>query len=174
MPGWRVPSWAKTSSPLEQFVGLLVMGQVCYMGGRYQERRDAGQSEKALRKERWCRDTRRIVTGHDASGRAVVLEDRAAPSNRQPPGQEGVQVSNLWRMVAGGDGLSQTAPGSERGKKKKQHLETAGESIPLHPPAGGNVFRVVQFSPGEPPNCTFVHSDSKAATYPVLAFMHTS
>lgn len=84
---------------------------------------------------------RRVVTGHDQQGQAVVLQDSTAPNMFCPPMREGVQVNNIWRHVGGvpevGWSTEEACP--------------YGSKIPLLPPIeGGAVFRVIEFSPEGP------------------------
>ena len=40
---------------------------------------------------------RRIVTGNDSAGKAIVLTDeKEAPNQFEPPMRDGVQVNNIW------------------------------------------------------------------------------
>jgi len=66
------------------------------------------------------RPVRRVVTGHDAQGRAVVMMDGLAASVLNRPSRPDVALTNLWATVV------------------------------LPPPPGGTVFRIVQFDPEDP------------------------
>jgi len=80
---------------------------------------------------------RRVVTGHDARGRAVCIADGHATDVLQRPNRPGVTLTNLWkndRIPAEYDGAT----------------ETVGGPFVLHPPKGGVVFRVVEFEPEDP------------------------
>ncbi|MCA3071997.1 MAG: cupin domain-containing protein [Rhodocyclaceae bacterium] len=83
---------------------------------------------------------RRIVTGHDAKGVAVVVEDRDAPNVRTVELRGGLTMSELW--VSDRSPMAIDAPDATASVKT------------LQPPAGGNVFRVVRF----PPEKTFIHN----------------
>ena len=77
---------------------------------------------------------RRIVTGLGADGKATVISDAAAPNVKQSPNRPGVVINNLW--------LTDSAPAKINGP------EDAGAAIArLEPPAGGTVFRIVEFPP---------------------------
>src|SRR5690606_25844867 len=39
---------------------------------------------------------RRVVTGHDAQGRAVIIEDGPAPTVRTDPNRPGYAVTQIW------------------------------------------------------------------------------
>ena len=41
-------------------------------------------------------DVRRIVTGHDADGKAVVVSDGPTPNVLKPDNRPGVEIHNLW------------------------------------------------------------------------------
>lgn len=60
-----------------------------------------------------ARPMRRIVTGHDAEGRSIILQDGSAPSIFEPKARPGEAITELWRTNA--------APASNRG-----HEDTAG------------------------------------------------
>ena len=78
---------------------------------------------------------RRIVTGHDADGRAVVKIDEVAQnviSNRP-----GAQSAVIW--------TTESFPVDNSGASD-QALRETGTTLP-----GGSVFRVVEFAPGVSP-----------------------
>ena len=76
------------------------------------------------------KSTRRIVTGHDAQGKAVVLFDGALPA--QPRGANGVTL--LWVSL---DFPVDAAAAAD-------HAQT---TIGVPPPDNGTVFRIVEFAP---------------------------
>jgi quercetin dioxygenase-like cupin family protein len=76
---------------------------------------------------------RRIVTGHDADGRAVVEIDEAMTLEDAPPGGRKV----VW--------TTEGFPVDNTG-----HFDTSGREVDLTLP-NGTVFRVVRFKPGNPP-----------------------
>lgn len=80
-----------------------------------------------------ARPTRRVVTGHDASGKAVVLFDGAAP-NVKLRKATGLTSTLLWVTDESPADLSGTADESER-------------EIGVAPPPRGSIFRVVDFPP---------------------------
>lgn len=77
---------------------------------------------------------RRIVTGHDAEGRAVILSDETSPHVLENPARPGRGLTDLWRT-------SQT-PASNEGDG-----DAADTQVQLLPPANGSVFRFFQIRP---------------------------
>lgn len=73
---------------------------------------------------------RRILTGHDAQGRSVFVEDGPSPAEKTVPGRPGYRVTNLWRTMPGG-------------------RIDAADSIARHegvlPPKGGTVLRIIEW-----------------------------
>ena len=78
---------------------------------------------------------RRIVTGHNAQGRSVVISDGIATNIVSNPIRPNRGLTNLWRM--------EKTPPSNAGFVDP----TAGVQIGLEPPKGGNVFRFFQIAP---------------------------
>ena len=77
--------------------------------------------------------TRRVVTGHDASGRAVVLIDGAAP-NAKLRRATGLTSTLLW--------VTDRSPADNFGS-----ADAAAREIGVAPPPRGSIFRVVDFPP---------------------------
>lgn len=77
---------------------------------------------------------RRIVTGHDATGRGRVLSDGPPPASRTVP--DGASFHDLWVTTAAPAPLAATEPEPIR----------TGEL--LGPPAAGTRVRVVDMPPG--------------------------
>ena len=84
-----------------------------------------------------ARPTRRIVTGHDAEGRSIILKDGPAPSIFEPKARPGEAITELWRSAA--------APASNRGNEDPCAAPPAAPQ--LMPPKQGTVFRIVDFPP---------------------------
>lgn len=78
-------------------------------------------------------DIRRVVTTHDAKGKAVVGFDNVAP---QTGGEAelGVRVFNLW--------VTDATPADISGKG-----DAATRKVGIPPPPNGSIFRIVEFHP---------------------------
>ncbi len=79
-----------------------------------------------------AKPVRRVVTGHDASGKAVVLMDGAAPN--QKTRDSGLVSTLMWATDETPADISST------------HDRAARESG-VAPPASGSILRVVDFPP---------------------------
>ena len=77
---------------------------------------------------------RRVVTGHDANGKAIVLIDDVTPATSARPG---TQASVVWTT----QGFPVNNDTSE---------DTSGNATGTTL-AGGTVFRIVEFGPGNTP-----------------------
>jgi len=80
------------------------------------------------------RPIRRIVTGLDREGRAVVVSDGPAPHVRTSPYRPGVAFTNLWTTAA--------MPVPVRGL-----ADPVTPEMRLEPPPNGSNFRIVEFAP---------------------------
>lgn len=78
---------------------------------------------------------RRVITGHDENGKAVVIEDRLAPAVRVNPMRPGHVAVDLWTTNAAPVILRKTEADPTAGPKQ------------LHPPPRGTVFRISQIAP---------------------------
>jgi mannose-6-phosphate isomerase-like protein (cupin superfamily) len=78
---------------------------------------------------------RRVVTGHDEGGRAVVIIDEMAKNVAQP--RPGLSASVVWTT----DTIPADNSGVDDGGARK-----VGTTLP-----GGTVFRVIEFMPGNAP-----------------------
>src|SRR3972149_5604478 len=76
--------------------------------------------------------TRRIVTGHDAQGKAVALFDGSATPHQRSPG--GNAVTMLW--VTGETPVDVDVAGDRTQTK-----------VGVPPPPNGSIFRIVDFPP---------------------------
>lgn len=94
-------------------------------------------------------DIRRVVTGHDENGKAVVVMDGAAPNVRTRAVGDLV-ATQLWRTFA--------TPADNSG-----HEDPATGEIRTPPPPGGTVFRITEFPPVTPEVEALEHSAVAAA-----------
>jgi naringenin degradation protein FdeH len=77
--------------------------------------------------------TRRVVTGHDAEGKAIVLTDGPAPNMKQRK-SSGNTLTLLWVTDECPADVSASADRADR-------------QIGVRPPTQGSVFRIVEFAP---------------------------
>lgn len=75
---------------------------------------------------------RRVVTGHNAAGRSVIAQDGLSPFVLRTTAT-GPVVTDLWKTF--------DSPADNTGNAEPC------STVTLAPPAGGSVFRVVQFPP---------------------------
>jgi hypothetical protein len=80
---------------------------------------------------------RRVVTGHDANGIAIIESDQTATQLLERPNRPGVRLTNFW--------LSHSTPAEYDGP-----VETCEGPFILHAPANGSVFHCVEFMPENP------------------------
>jgi len=80
--------------------------------------------------------TRRVVTGHDDSGKAVILMDGPAPNMKQRKAGGNV-LTMLW--------VTDENPADISGTKDR-----ADRQIGVPPPPNGTIFRIVEFAPAGP------------------------
>ena len=78
---------------------------------------------------------RRVITGHDANGRAVVKIDEVAKHVVQ--GRPGAMVCNVW--------TTDTSPANNDGDAD-EGLRKVGTTL-----EHGTIFRIIEFSPGVAP-----------------------
>jgi len=84
-----------------------------------------------------AREFRRVVTGHDASGKAIVVKDSTASQYLERPNRPGVRLTNFW--------IERGSPAEYDGP-----AETCTGDFVLHPPPMGSTFRCVEFLPEDP------------------------
>jgi quercetin dioxygenase-like cupin family protein len=77
---------------------------------------------------------RRVVTGHDANGKAIVLIDDITPATSARPGTQASVVWTTQGFPVNNDTSEDTSGNA------------AGTTL-----AGGTVFRIVEFGPGNTP-----------------------
>jgi quercetin dioxygenase-like cupin family protein len=81
------------------------------------------------------KSTRRIVTGHDAQGKAVVLFDAELQPKQRSAGSNGMTL--FW--------VTSESPADVGGS-----TDRAQTQVGVPPPANGTVFRIVDFAPLPP------------------------
>ena len=84
-----------------------------------------------------AREFRRVVTGHDETGKAVVVSDETATQYLERPNRPGVRLTNFW--------IERGTPAEYDGATETCH----GDFI-LRPPTMGSTFRCVEFLPEDP------------------------
>jgi len=77
---------------------------------------------------------RRVITGHDAKGRAVVLMDGEAPHSFFLEKAGGLQLTELWE--------TRSSPADNSGAK-----DAADHERRIEPVEGGTVFRIIEYPP---------------------------
>jgi mannose-6-phosphate isomerase-like protein (cupin superfamily) len=78
---------------------------------------------------------RRVVTGHDENGKAIVLEDRLAPSVHMNPLRPGHISVDLWKTDRSPVILKSGEPDPTAGPRRQ------------HPVRHGTVFRISEIAP---------------------------
>ena len=78
---------------------------------------------------------RRVVTGHDRKGRAIVVSDGLAPSVRTNPKRPGQYSTEVWRTEGAPAPIVADEADPTLGPRK------------LMPPEHGTVVRITQFAP---------------------------
>jgi mannose-6-phosphate isomerase-like protein (cupin superfamily) len=81
------------------------------------------------------RRIRRVITGHDTQGRAVVVSDEHAPAVRTNPLRPGHVSTDLWKTASTPVVLRSTMDDPTGGPKQ------------IHPLPGGTVFRISELAP---------------------------
>ncbi len=77
---------------------------------------------------------RRVVTGHDARGRSVILMDGESPHSFFLEKAGGLQLTELWE--------TRSAPADNSGAK-----DAAEHERRIEPVNGGSVFRIIEYPP---------------------------
>lgn len=103
---------------------------------------------------------RRIITGHDTQGRAIIIEDGACPHVDSILGLENFATTELWSTAVPGNNAA------------------SGDPVVLPhriaPPDGGAVFRIVEFPPDKSfraalrPDQVLVDGSGKSGGNPLL------
>ena len=78
---------------------------------------------------------RRVITGHDADGKAVVISDAPAPAVRTNPLRPGHMSIDMWKTT------------STPVVVRAQMEDPTGGPKQIHPLPGGTVFRISELAP---------------------------
>lgn len=93
---------------------------------------------------------RRVVTGHDADGRAIIVSDGTTPVTFAIPERPGYQVNEVW--VTSEMPVEINKPGEPTQRKRT-----------LEPPPNGTICRIVELPPEAPFLATLDRETAKAA-----------
>jgi hypothetical protein len=77
---------------------------------------------------------RRVLTGHDADGKSMLLMDGLAPNVKEMTAMPGLALTDLWETKG--------APARNDGS-----VDNADRPVRLEPPRGGTILRIVEFPP---------------------------
>jgi mannose-6-phosphate isomerase-like protein (cupin superfamily) len=115
---------------------------------------------------------RRVVTGHDETGKATVLFDDDVPNKITRP-ETGIVANWIW--------ISASSPADIDVK-----TDTSAVRRGLNPPPGGSIFRIVDFPPASGNDGSLDHhtissslgldqssSKRRPATHPMMHFTET-
>ena len=100
---------------------------------------------------------RRLVTGHDANGKSIFLQDGAATSILVLEKMGDLTVTDLWETF--------DAPADNQGTQ-----DNAVRPVHLEPAARGTIFRVVEF----PPDALWKSGADGAAAFAALQASHVA
>lgn len=78
---------------------------------------------------------RRVVTGHDRNGKAIVISDGPAPAVRTNPLRPGHVSMDLWKTAASPVILNNAEPDPTLGPRQ------------IHPPRNGTIIRISEIAP---------------------------
>ncbi len=96
---------------------------------------DLGKAIQGVEPAAEAVNIRRIVTGHDETGKAIFIEDRICPHRFAIGGCENFVTAEIWRQTE--------TPVNNDG----DYMDTADRSFHINPDPNGNVFRIMQFPP---------------------------
>jgi hypothetical protein len=77
---------------------------------------------------------RRVLTGHDSSGKSIIMTDGIAPNVLEMASMPGLALTDLWETKgspASNDGIA----------------DAAARPVHLEPPKNGTILRIVEFPP---------------------------
>jgi Uncharacterized conserved protein, contains double-stranded beta-helix domain len=77
---------------------------------------------------------RRVVTGHDEQGRAIIVEDGPVPVVKTDPNRPGYAVHQIWK--------TESAPA-----RIDNGSDPTLQPMTLTPPTNGTVIRMIEFPP---------------------------
>src|SRR5262245_15564346 len=77
---------------------------------------------------------RRVITGHDAQGKSIIVGDEPSPNTMAISERPAFGLTDLW--------VTHDAPADNAAAG-----DPAAREIVLEPPARGTIFRVVEFPP---------------------------
>jgi mannose-6-phosphate isomerase-like protein (cupin superfamily) len=77
---------------------------------------------------------RRVVTGHDAEGRSVILKDGVSPNSYVLEKAGGLQLTELWETTSS---PADNAGGADAAEHERR----------IEPKGGGTVFRIIAYPP---------------------------
>jgi mannose-6-phosphate isomerase-like protein (cupin superfamily) len=77
---------------------------------------------------------RRVVTGHDDTGKSIFISDDDCPHVLEMASMPGLALTDLWKTAG--------APADNSGNE-----DAVGPKIVLEPEANGTIFRIVEFPP---------------------------
>lgn len=95
-------------------------------------------------------EIRRIVTGHDESGKAIVVDNGPLPHVTRPPAQPGLAFHEIWNTDQMPVPLTPT-----EAEPTDRHRDTA-------PPRNGTIIRFVDIPPEGPDGPEFDKSEARA------------
>lgn len=98
---------------------------------------------------------RRVVTGHDALGRSVILMDGGAPNSFFLEKAGGLQLTELWETAS--------APADNSGTE-----DAANRPRRIEPADSGTVFRIIEY----PPDSVRLKTLDPEAYYPSMGVAH--
>jgi hypothetical protein len=77
---------------------------------------------------------RRVLTGHDADGKSMIIGDGLAPNVKEMASMPGLALTDLWETKG--------SPASNTGS-----ADAAVRPVKLEPPKNGSILRIVEFPP---------------------------
>src|SRR3989442_10063302 len=105
---------------------------------------------------------RRLVTGHNAAGRSIVLFDGPSRYTLENPARPGTGLTELW--------ITESTPARNAG-----HADAADRPIRLEPPPNGSLCRFFQVAPeaADAALSAEAREQEAAAAFPGIGAAHT-